>query len=122
MKTKYVLNKIKWDTAGQNVKLPKSMTVLAESEVEAINAATDKTGWCIKGAKVSAWKPRPISQDEAIKIKATKLATFLHRNNKNLTSLQKKMADELWDCMVKWDRVRQNLRAYNLDGVRQKEG
>ena len=121
MKTKYVLNRIEWDTDGEEIKLPKSMTVLAESEDEAINAATDKTGWCIKGAKVSAWKQRPIRQDEAIQIKAMKLATFLHRNNKNLTRLQKKMVDELWDCIVKWDCVRQNLRAYNLDGVRRKE-
>ena len=86
-----------------------------------IEAATDKTGWCIKGAKVTPKKPKPLTQEDAIIIKANKLASFLHRNNKNLTSLQKKMADELWDCMVKWDRVRQNLRAYNLDGVRQKE-
>lgn len=122
MKTKYVLKQIEWDTDGQKVKLPKSMTVLAESEDEAINAATDKTGWCIKGAKVTPKKPKPLTQEDAIIIKANKLAGYLRYHNNNLTKKQMEYFDELWAVMTAWDYVRKNLRAYNLDGVRQKEG
>ena len=121
MKIKYKLTNINWDTDGEEVKLPKTITVLAVSEDEAINAATDKTGWCIKGATVKAVKPKPLTQEDAIIIKANKLAGYLRNHNKNLTKKQEEYFEELWAVMTAWDYVRKNLRAYNLDGVRQKE-
>lgn len=121
MKIKYKLTNINWDTDGEEVKLPKTMTVLAVSEDEAINAATDKTGWCIKGATVKAVKPKPLTQEDAIVIKATKFIAYLRYHNKNLTKKQMEYYDELYTIMTDWKYVRKHLREYNLDGVRQKE-
>jgi hypothetical protein len=53
---KFLITNIKWDreTDGvtQLVALPSTMTVEAESEDEAIDQASDETGFCIKNAKV----------------------------------------------------------------------
>lgn len=121
MKIKYKLTNINWDTDGEEVTLPKTITVLAVSADEAINAATDTTGWCIKGATVKAVNPKPLTQEDAIIIKANKLVGYLRNHNKNLTKKQQEYFEELWAVIADWAYVCKNLRAYNLDDVRQKE-
>lgn len=56
-KFKIELKGIKWDTDGQRVKLPKDLVVEIdardrdEAEQFAVDAASDKTGWCINSVE-----------------------------------------------------------------------
>lgn len=52
----YTLTNIVWDTEGEQVNLPTTMTVFTEDESEAIEVASDKTGWCILSADVEETK------------------------------------------------------------------
>jgi hypothetical protein len=52
---KFKVSKIVWDTDGQDqdfLNLPDNMEVEADNEDEAVDACTDKTGWCISSATV----------------------------------------------------------------------
>lgn len=48
----FLLTNIDWDTDGEEVDLPTSMTVWAEDEDMAIDVASGQTGFCIFGAEV----------------------------------------------------------------------
>jgi hypothetical protein len=49
---KFKLTNIKWDTDGERVKLPKSMIVECDDEEEAVDKASDETGWCILSSRL----------------------------------------------------------------------
>lgn len=74
-----------------------------------------------KRGKKKAVKKEGITQEEAIVVKAIKLAAYLRNHNKNLTKKQEKYFKELWLVMTDWDYVKKNLAYYHLDGVREKE-
>ena len=46
---RYLITDIYWDTDNDDVFLPTSMEVNAESAIDAIDVATDITGYCIFG-------------------------------------------------------------------------
>lgn len=48
MKKKFLITGIVYDTDGENVVLPRTMTVFAEDEDDAINEVTEKTGWLVE--------------------------------------------------------------------------
>ena len=52
MMRKYTLTDIKWDTDGENVDLPTSMRVSADDADDAVDVASDETGFCIPSAGV----------------------------------------------------------------------
>lgn len=59
-----LLKGIVWDTDGEKVDLPDSMVVTVEDDLEgyeidvaAVDAASDKTGWCIQS--ISGWEHTP---------------------------------------------------------------
>ena len=51
---KIKLTNIVWDTDGENVELPSTLTVEVEAgdgeNERAVDAASDQQGWCIKSA------------------------------------------------------------------------
>lgn len=68
MKRKYLLTGIAWDTEVDGEKidtdLPSSMEVEAESPAEAIDAASEQTGFCISAASIiEAPKETPCSHE-----------------------------------------------------------
>lgn len=64
---------------------------------------------------------KKLTQNDAIIIKAGKLAAYFHTHKKGLTKFQTHLVDDLWDVLTKWDVVKDNMHEYNLDGVRRKE-
>ena len=74
-----------------------------------------------KRGKKKAVKEEGITQEEAIVVKANKLAAYLRSHNKNLTKKQEEYFEELWLVMTDWDFVKKNLAYYHLNGVREKK-
>ena len=74
-----------------------------------------------KRGKKKAVKEEGITQEEAIVVKANKLACYLRNYNKNLTKKQEEYFEELWLVMTDWEYVKKNLAYYHLDGVREKK-
>lgn len=58
---------------------------------------------------------RKITQTDAIKIKAVKVAAYFHVHNKNLTKYQEQIIEELYDVLTAWNYVKDNLKEYNLE-------
>ena len=57
---------------------------------------------------------RKITQNDAIKIKAAKVAAYFHTHNQNLTKYQEQIIEELFDVLMAWNYVKDNLKEYNL--------
>ena len=74
-----------------------------------------------KRGKKKVVKEEGITQEEAIVVKANKLACYLRNHNKNLTKRQEEYFEELWLFMTDWEYVKKNLAYYHLDGVREKK-
>ena len=74
-----------------------------------------------KRGKKKAVKEEGITQEEAIVVKANKLACYLRNHNKNLTKKQEEYFEELWLVMTDWEYVKKNLAYYHLNGVREKK-
>lgn len=58
---------------------------------------------------------RKITQNDAITIKAVKVAAYFHAHNLNLTKYQEQIIEELYDVLTAWDYVKDNLKEYNLE-------
>lgn len=58
---------------------------------------------------------RKITQNDAIKIKAVKVAAYFHTHNLNLTKYQEQIIEELYDVLTAWNYVKDNLKEYNLE-------
>lgn len=58
---------------------------------------------------------RKLSHNDAIKIKAIKLAAYFHTNTKNLTSYQHQLVEELWTVLNDWKYVKNHLKQFNLE-------
>lgn len=56
---------------------------------------------------------RKITQNDAIKIKAVKVAAYFHTHN--LTKYQEQIIEELFDVLTAWNYVKDNLKEYNLE-------
>ena len=86
-----------------------------------LRSKEDVNASSVPAAVKKAVKEEGITQEEAIVVKANKLACYLRNHNKNLTKKQEEYFEELWIIMTDWEYVKKNLAYYHLDGVREKK-